>query len=549
MLAGDPEDGARSALLSSLGWDDAVDADEPLFSQGLLPEQAGALESCVEQLVGKRAPPGLLLSCPTINALASYVAHQQANNAADGGLPLSPSLAAEPPRSAFKIRRAELRDVPQLVELEKTMWPWPLQGMRAEDIERRIQRFGAGQLVVVDAVFDGTVVGSLYTQRISSLDVLHGGSFRDAIALHVDDGPIWQLITIQVEPSHATQGLGDTLILQALTVAKAEGVRDAVAVTRCRSWAAARQSDPTLSMLEHARQGVDPGISFHTGRGAQVVDLVPGWRSEDDDNCGIGVLIRYEVDQFRLLRSADDQASPARSRNELLRRLSQAGEPGSPAMSRSGSFRRLASMSMDDPGSPALSRSGSFRSRSLEDSRSPAASRSGSFRNRSSDDETKSLDQMLAEQTDLALASGEAAEVSPDESSSFEEVQPGQATPQEAAVVDLSQMATHELLSEMEPIARRIIEAEDPIGFDAPLMEAGLDSFLVPTLAEVRSSSHRPSIHSIPLDVRACVHLTGTRSAHGRATPPDGRLGVRHAACHRRSRAQRVHRHRAAVSG
>lgn len=528
MLAGDPEADARSALLGALGWDDAVDADEPLFSQGLLPVQAAALESCVEQLVGKRAPPDLLFSCPTINALASYVAHQQANapTAADGGVPLSQSLAAQPPRSAYKIRRAELRDVPQLVELEETMWPWPLQGMRAGDIERRIERFGAGQLVVVDAAFDGSVVGSLYTQRISSLDVLRGGSFRDAIALHVDDGPIWQLITIQVDPSHATQGLGDTLILHALTVAKAEEVRDAVAVTRCRSWAAARQDDPSLSMLEHAREGTDPGISFHTGRGAQVVDLVPGWRSEDDDNCGIGVLIRYEVDQFRLLHSADDPASlsrsrsrspsrsfsrsPSRSRNELFRRLSRPGsnEPGSPALSRSGSFRRLASVdgpgSLNDLGSPAASRPGSFRSRHSS-AGSPsrdgssrdgsgrslldlAPSRSGSFRMRGMDDATYSLDRMLDEQTVAALVPAEATQVSPDESSSFEEVQPGQEN-----VVELSQTAMHELLSEMELITRRIIEAEDRIEFDAPLMEAGLDSFLVPTLAEV-CSSHQPRL-------------------------------------------------------
>ena len=39
------------------------------------------------------------------------------------------------------------------------------------------------------------------------------------------------------------------------------------------------------------------------GRGAKVEGLVPGWRPEDVDNGGTGVLIRYDLNEFELQRA------------------------------------------------------------------------------------------------------------------------------------------------------------------------------------------------------------------------------------------------------
>ena len=38
-------------------------------------------------------------------------------------------------------------------------------------------------------------------------------------------------------------------------------------------------------------------------RGAKVDAIVPGWRPEDEDNDGNGVLIRYDLNEFELLRA------------------------------------------------------------------------------------------------------------------------------------------------------------------------------------------------------------------------------------------------------
>ena len=257
-----------------------------------------------------------------------------------------------------------------MAALEEAAWPAPLQGMLPVDIERRIQTFPAGQLVLVDS--SDVILGSLYTQRISSTAVLRegGNSFQRSIDFHADNGLVWQLLSIQVQPSHTAKGYGDMLIFHALTMAKAAGVEDVLAVTRCRAWAAARERDPSLDMLWHAERGSDPGISFHTSRGATVLGLVPGWRYEDNENVGTGVLVRYDTRQFLLQR-----ASPERSGIVNVAPL------------QSGIFTRRPSSA--------------------------------------------------------------------------------------------------QLLSKMEAATRSLVEAKEAIDFDAPLMEAGLDSYLLPMVSEV----------------------------------------------------------------
>ena len=90
---------------------------------------------------------------------------------------------------------------------DPSAWPHPLRGLAASAIAQRISRYPSGQLILVDSA--GKVMGSLYTQRINSLDALQGRSFNEAIELHADGGPIWQLVSIQVQSSQAARGLGE----------------------------------------------------------------------------------------------------------------------------------------------------------------------------------------------------------------------------------------------------------------------------------------------------------------------------------------------------
>ena len=64
-------------------------------------------------------------------------------------------------------------------------------------IAARIARFAIGQLVAVEGT---SIVGSLFTQRVASARAPLTGraSFRNALSLHDDNGPVWQLLSVQV---------------------------------------------------------------------------------------------------------------------------------------------------------------------------------------------------------------------------------------------------------------------------------------------------------------------------------------------------------------
>eukprot|EP00966_Prymnesium_polylepis_P118681 2743396-Prymnesium_polylepis.1 len=98
--------------------------------------------------------------------------------------------------------------------------------------------------------------------RIVSIDRLSSvANFREAINLHDDAGPVWQLLSVQVLPSLASRGLGDVLVNHALTVARATaGVHSVVAVTRCQTWGDAVRRQPALTLEEHIEGGADPGL-------------------------------------------------------------------------------------------------------------------------------------------------------------------------------------------------------------------------------------------------------------------------------------------------
>ncbi|KAL3918173.1 MAG: hypothetical protein SGPRY_006115, partial [Prymnesium sp.] len=307
MDCGDLTDAARAVrlqLLHSLGWND-VDPETSLFEYGLVSVQASALLDSITQRLRVPLPPDLLITHPTLNELASFVASSLSDNTLAfeqlqqtfGEVP----LRGEGSLRGFTIRRAAIEDVQVLTTLDEIAWRPPLQGFTANEIERRVRRFRAGQFVLCDA--NGMVVGSLYSQRIASVnDLTSVGNFHRAIDLHDDAGPVWQLLSVQIHSSLSSRGLGDLLVNYALTVARASaGVHRVIAVTRCRMWADIRRQTPELSLRDHIDSKADPGIVFHTARGAEVTDFIPGWRPEDVDNDGCGILVEYDLPNFRMM--------------------------------------------------------------------------------------------------------------------------------------------------------------------------------------------------------------------------------------------------------
>jgi len=113
---------------------------------------------------------------------------------------------------------------------------------------------------------------------------------------HTPDGPIIQLIAINVNPSVAYLSLATDLRGFALHLAHLDPTVSSVcAVTRCRDFTSFNGT-----MAEYLAQHVegkvlDPVVDFHTGYGAKFISLVHDYRPEDTDNNGTGVLIAYNL--------------------------------------------------------------------------------------------------------------------------------------------------------------------------------------------------------------------------------------------------------------
>ena len=172
---------------------------------------------------------------------------------------------------SISIRRATPADLPALLELEQ-QWDEPSLRSSEDVVKARLQRHPEGQLVAVKRGTEA-VVAVLYTQRVTSPDVLLSATRQSEPALHTAVGASVQLLGVLSGPGAA--GTGAALRTHVLQLAQAEGLRSACAVTRCRDW------DRTSPYAEHVASGDDRGLRFHTAAGARIVGLVPGYRPLD----------------------------------------------------------------------------------------------------------------------------------------------------------------------------------------------------------------------------------------------------------------------------
>lgn len=198
----------------------------------------------------------------------------------------------------FLVRYARPDDLDQLDALEDECWPADLRAA-ADRIAARIDRYPEGQFVLE---LDGRVVGVVYSQRIDDVASLDTVCDRDVESLHKRDGRFVQLLAANISPGVQAQGLGDQLIEFALQVCSVtSGIERVVGVSRCRDYV--RCGAGSIEEYVHARtptgERLDPILRFHESHGAEVKKLVHGYRPQDTDNDGYGVLIEYDVRQRR----------------------------------------------------------------------------------------------------------------------------------------------------------------------------------------------------------------------------------------------------------
>jgi polyketide synthase PksN len=194
----------------------------------------------------------------------------------------------------YVVRPAEADDLPALVELERLCWPEHLRAPEAV-LRERLRGCPQGQLVLE---LGGRVAAVIYSQRVESVRAVAASRADETASLRVADGPVVQLIALNVDPALQHRRLGDQLL--ELTLQRCgllTGVRHVAGVTRCKAY----DRDRGVPLEEHVRARdergslVDPMLNYHESHGATIGEVVRGYRPQDTANEGCGVLVVYDL--------------------------------------------------------------------------------------------------------------------------------------------------------------------------------------------------------------------------------------------------------------
>ncbi|WP_168188293.1 SDR family NAD(P)-dependent oxidoreductase [Hahella sp. CCB-MM4] len=191
----------------------------------------------------------------------------------------------------YAVRLATLEDLDELYQLEQLCWTDHLQVTRHNLLQRLSYCREGNWLLTIDS----KIAGVVYSQRIQSPDDVHQGDYINAYRIHRDGAPITQLIALNVLPQYREMGIGDKLLSGALLISMSDDrIAKVCAVTRCTAFTGTNEAQLEQYVMSEG-DAVDPLVTFHRGHGAQVRGLVKGFRPQDKQNLGTGVLIEYDL--------------------------------------------------------------------------------------------------------------------------------------------------------------------------------------------------------------------------------------------------------------
>lgn len=193
----------------------------------------------------------------------------------------------------YTVRNAVPSDLPALNDLEEQCWPVAMR-MQATELAARLDRFPEGQFVLEQ---HGRVAAVLYSQRLESAAALDSAIYKTLPTLHTADGPVLQLLGLNVAPDAQDQNLGSELadVVTRWCVLRGD-IESIVGVTRCKDYQR-RSKGSFEEYVWTVADGlpIDPILRFHTSRGASIRKILPGYRPEDTDNLGHGIVIEYQI--------------------------------------------------------------------------------------------------------------------------------------------------------------------------------------------------------------------------------------------------------------
>ncbi|TNC79273.1 MAG: hypothetical protein C9356_20025 [Oleiphilus sp.] len=205
----------------------------------------------------------------------------------------------------YTVRVAEENDLSSLCRLEELCWSSSNLCLSKESIKKRLDTNSEGNFVLEK---NGVVLGVIYSQRIKRVEDISLVDVSNTYRINHHDGPIVQLLALNVDPEVQSQGFGDELLefmLQRCSVMN--GVEKVVGVTRCKNFKPDQGSrlEEYLCLTDSNGYSVDPIIKFHQRHGASIDEVVPGFRPLDVDNQGCGVLIHYDLRNRKTYRDVE----------------------------------------------------------------------------------------------------------------------------------------------------------------------------------------------------------------------------------------------------
>lgn len=186
-----------------------------------------------------------------------------------------------------------------LIELEVESWPDGMRHLR-EVLDARVN-CKPPKVFVLE--IGELVYGSIYTQRISSVESISTVTWTSEDDLYVPDGRVLQLLRVNTFVQSLplkVHGIpvGASLRNFCLSRAKELGLSLVCAVTKTTDFPldfngsyANYVADQQLVSCDQP----DRGLNFHLSKGATVVTVIPGWRPQDTANQGHGVLVQYNI--------------------------------------------------------------------------------------------------------------------------------------------------------------------------------------------------------------------------------------------------------------
>lgn len=198
-------------------------------------------------------------------------------------------------------RTASLADSAAAADVEAQSWPAGLAASEAT-WKCRIETFATGQWL---AQLGPDVVGALCTQRLSARRFAECPMTYDALTdrgtlahSHDPSGEVFQLVGVAALPAMQGFRVGRQLVDRAIELARGlPGVQHIVGFTRPARYHrhAKMPIEEYCSARNSSGRLLDPVLGFHLEAGARLVSIHAGFRPEDAESRGYGVLIEYDV--------------------------------------------------------------------------------------------------------------------------------------------------------------------------------------------------------------------------------------------------------------